>query len=127
MKNEIDEKNKLLETVNELVPIIVFEGKQSFGELALQNRRPRAGTVVTLSDCYFAVINGDNYEKLLKKDIASRMQTNVSFLRQIPYIAKWLMRDTQGLYMLCHEKRFTSRGVTIAREGDPSNKVYIVL
>ena len=56
-----------------MTPILIYEGGMSFGELSLLNRKPRAGTIVTLDDCYFAVINSDSYEKLLKKDTAMKM------------------------------------------------------
>ena len=53
----------------------------SFGDLALhKGNRKRGGTIVTLSDCYFAVITADSYDKLLKKDKAIKMQNNVKFL-----------------------------------------------
>lgn len=93
-----------------MTPIIVYEGGMSFGELSLLNRKPRAGTIVTLKDCYFAVINADSYEKLLKKDTSTKMAENVTFLRQIPYIRNWLIKETQGLYMLSKEIKVLNRG-----------------
>ena len=88
-----------------MTPLLVYESGMTFGDLAIHNRRPRAGTIVTLSDCFFAVISADSYEKLLKKDIAKKMAENVSFLRQVPYICKWSIKDTQKLYYLCHERK----------------------
>ena len=77
----------------------------SFGELALLNNEPRKATVQSVSDCYFAVITAESYDKLLKKDKAIKMQNNVKFLRQIPYIADWTVRETQALYLLCNDKQ----------------------
>ena len=77
---------KSAETVDKMIPFIVYESGMSFGDLALINNRPRGGTIVTLSDCYFAVITAESYEKLIKKDKAIKMANNVEFFRGIPYI-----------------------------------------
>jgi len=34
-----------------------------------------------------------------------KMNSVVAFLRQIPYIRNWLLKETQGLYMYCTEAR----------------------
>ena len=111
-----------------MVPLLVYESGMSFGDLALhKGNRRRGGTIVTLSDCYFAVITAESYEKLIKKDKAIKMANNVKFLRQIPYITDWTVRETQGLYMLCNEKKVELIGTTIINEGDPCDKVLIIL
>ena len=91
--------------IDDMAPLLVFENGVSFGELALLNNKPRAGTVVTLTDCFFAVINAESFDKLLRKDKALSMATNVKFLRQVPYIKHWLIRETHGLFLLCKEKK----------------------
>lgn len=64
-----------------MTPILVYETGMHFGELALINKKPRAGTVVTLTDCYFACVSAESYEKLLKKDTQLKMEQNVTFLK----------------------------------------------
>ena len=54
--------------MDDLSPLKVFVSGDSFGELALMYGRGRQGTVVTLTDCYFAVINAESYQRLLAKD-----------------------------------------------------------
>ena len=39
-----------------------------FGERALQKPQPRAGSIRTVTDCHFAAINYDAYERLWKKE-----------------------------------------------------------
>ena len=47
---------------------MVYNENMAFGEKALQsNRRARSGTIETLTDCFFAVVCADSYDKLLKK------------------------------------------------------------
>lgn len=38
---------------------------KSFGELALINNKPRAATIKCASDCHFAVMNKDTYQRIL--------------------------------------------------------------
>ena len=86
----------------------------------------RAGTVVTITDCYFAIITRDSYEKLILKDEKQKMQANVRFLRNVPYVSDWFNREVQGLYMLRKERKIALPGLTIAKEGEWCNKVFIV-
>ena len=82
MRKQIKENREALENIDELVPFMVFESGMSFGDLALhKGNRRRSGTVVTLTDCYFAVITAESYDRLLKKDRAIKMQNNVKFLK----------------------------------------------
>ena len=55
------------------------------------------------------------------------MLTNVRFLRTIPYISNWFNREIQSLYMLRKERKIEFSGKTIINEGDPCDKVIIVL
>ena len=52
-----------------------------FGHLALMQNKARAGTVVCLSGCIFAVIGAEAYEKLLKKENASALMSSVNFFK----------------------------------------------
>jgi len=73
----------------EMTPLLVYEGGMYFGELSLLSKKPRAGTVVTISDCQFACVDAETYEKLLKKNSLLKMEQNVTFLKQIPYVRSW--------------------------------------
>lgn len=39
----------------------------SFGELALINNEPRKATIMCLTDCYFAVLEKQEYSKVLQR------------------------------------------------------------
>ena len=39
----------------------------SFGELALINNEPRKATIICLTDCFFAVLDKHDYNKVLQK------------------------------------------------------------
>ena len=49
-------------------PILQFKSGDPFGDLALLNNRPRAGTVLCLNNCFFAIIDANSYEKLIRKE-----------------------------------------------------------
>lgn len=127
MNNELESLQKQMENTDEMIPIVIFDNGMSFGELALLSKKPRAGTVLTLTDCYFAVINAQDFDKLLKKDKALKISNNITFLRQVPYIRNWLIKDTNGLLLISHEQKAEVRGKIILREGDPCRKVIIII
>ena len=55
------------------------------------------------------------------------MTTNVKFLRQIPYIRGWLTKEVQAIYLISEEKQVENLGHTIIHEGDPCDKVIIIV
>ena len=97
-----------------------------FGELSLINKKPRMGTIVTMTPCHFAVVNAEAYEKLLKKETQMRLERNVAFLKQIPYLRSW-GKAVNSLYMYCKERRIETAGHPIFTEGDAPDKIYVVV
>ena len=71
---EIHEQEKNFEKINEMTPLLVYKEGQSFGEIALANNKPRGGTIVTLTDCHYAIVTKDAYEKLIKKDVLIKQE-----------------------------------------------------
>lgn len=49
------------------VEVKVLGPGTGFGELALIDNKPRAATIQTMGECYFAVIGRDDYNKFLQK------------------------------------------------------------
>lgn len=93
---------------------LVFEQGQSFGELALLKRQPRLGTVLTLTDCFFAVINADAYERLLRRDTSMKLAKSVKFLKQIPYMQSWHVKELEIFLQYSKEKTIKSRDTVMA-------------
>lgn len=78
MKKIQEQLNALIkkqQEVDELVPFLVFESGMSFGDLALVHKQRRAGTVLTLTNCFFAVVSADGFHKLIKKNQAAKVST----------------------------------------------------
>jgi hypothetical protein len=87
---------------------------------------PRAGTIATGSECHFAIVKKDSYERLLKKVETEKNKNMTKFLKQIPYIEDWTIREVSGLRYLVKYDRFINRGTIVVREGTPLSKVFIV-
>ena len=60
--NEINSHDKL-------IPSRIYKKGDEFGELALcEKNGMRQGTMITVSECHFACVNAEIYERLMKKD-----------------------------------------------------------
>lgn len=105
----------------------IFEQGKSFGELALLKRQPRLGTVISLTDCFFAAINAEAYERLLRKDKAMKLASIVKFLRQIPYMQSWPVKELEVFLQSSKEKTIESRDTVMAKEGTKCDKVFIFI
>ena len=57
-----------MDSLDEMQKILEYEAGMYFGELSLLNKKPRAGTIRTMTDCFFASIDAEAYERLSKKD-----------------------------------------------------------
>jgi hypothetical protein len=98
---------------------------QSFGELALINDAKRAATIQCLTDCFFAVIDRENYEKTLKRIELRAVQNKVNFFRSLPFVKHWTLSQVQKLVYMFSERRIT-RNQTLYQQGEEVSFVYIV-
>ena len=66
---EIEKIEFELKHTDEMEPIVQFCLGTPFGEIALVKNKGRAGTVLCQTGCFFAVIGGESYEKLIRKEM----------------------------------------------------------
>ena len=109
-----------------LVPIFEIKPVMSFGERSLLKNLPRAGSAQCITDCQFAVVSKESYLKLLKKVELESILQMTKFLKQIPYVQKWIMREVYALRFLMKVEKFTRRGVIVAKENTTCDKIYII-
>lgn len=77
---------KKLAKLPKLVPAVVVEPIQSFGERSILKHLKRAGTAECLTECFFSIVSKESYLYVLKRvEIESNALID-KFLRQIPYI-----------------------------------------
>ena len=67
-----DQRNDLrrydkLENLNMFITVANRSSGESFGELALINDTSRAATIQCLTNCYFATLDREDYNRILKK------------------------------------------------------------
>lgn len=66
----------------------IGEGK-SFGDIALEQRIPRTATIMTKSECHFAVLSYESFKKLLSQNYFKVVQQQVQFMKEIPILKTW--------------------------------------
>ena len=67
LEKENLEKIKSYEKLKWEIEIAILQTGASFGELALINNEPRKATIMCLNECYFAVLEKQDYNKVLLK------------------------------------------------------------
>ena len=106
---------------------MVFSEGMSFGERAMMDGRKRAGTVVTRTDCHYAVVGRDAYDRLLKKDQETKILEKIAFMKNIVYMKNWKSKEIQDLEPFCKEVRYELRDQIIVQEGTASDRIIIVV
>lgn len=107
---------ELLETP--MIEVAVLSDGQSFGELALISNKPRAASIKTKSNCYFAVLNKEDYQNVY--GVIERNHLN----KKIDLLKSWiqlrdLTRDTLSKMTYYFEEITLTRNNILYREGDP--------
>ena len=98
----------------------------SFGELALIHLKPRAATIICKEDCYFATLDRQGYDKVLKRIHQNQLNANVKFLQSIPFFARWT-KVSVAKFSYLFEKLSFKRNQIVYKEGDLCTHVYLVL
>jgi cAMP-dependent protein kinase regulator/cGMP-dependent protein kinase 2 len=109
-----------------LVPIYEIKPVMCFGERSLLKDLPRAGSAKCITDCQFAIVSKESYGALLKKVELKSILQMTQFLKQIPYIQNWIMREVYALRFLMKTEKFTRRGIIVAKENTTCDKIYII-
>ena len=73
----------------ELMEVGDLEIGKSFGELALIKNKPRAATIVCRQNCSFAVMDRNDYKKVLGKLEQKTMNRLTDFLYSLPFFLTW--------------------------------------
>lgn len=123
----MEELDTKLRNLSRFSPIEPFKPGQSFGERALLEKQFRAGTVITLTDCYFAVVTRQSYDKLMKKSNTLKKLEDIAFLSQIKFLNGWLRKEKENMWYLLKQRKVAQRGTYLLREGEPSKKMIIIL
>lgn len=61
----------------------------SFGELALTEHKPRTATIICSEPCCFAIMDKDDYMKIIAQIEADILHRRVNFLREFDLFKSW--------------------------------------
>lgn len=99
---------------------------KAFGELALITNKPRAATLKCLTNCHFAVISKNVYDRVLKKIGVKNQNQLVDFFHHLPFFAGWSRTALARLKYNFNLEEYTS-GQTVVREGqDLADKILLI-
>ncbi|EAR98388.2 cyclic nucleotide-binding domain protein (macronuclear) [Tetrahymena thermophila SB210] len=95
-----------------------------FGDLGILTKKPRAATIVCNEDCYFGVLNVEDYSKILMEQKKKKMQKGIKFLASTINIS--LSIEKMAKISQFFEKRQFASGERIYEEGDQVQHIYII-
>ena len=78
-----------LETIPEFIELQKMSSGKSFGEKALIMNSLRAANVCCIKNSHFAVMNKNDYDKVLRKIELKNQNKIICFLKEIPYLKLW--------------------------------------
>jgi CRP-like cAMP-binding protein len=105
--------------------IMTFTSGSSFGELALENSKPRSASAVCKADSHFLVLLQKDYLKFMQRLVIDKKNEMISFLHSLPAFSKMNKLAISKLTYNIKEIACT-KGQSIFSEGDPANEIFIV-
>lgn len=99
---------------------------ECFGELALLTYKPRAASVICREETHFAVLERNDYLRVLGKTHKGALQSKLTLLMQLPIFAKWSKTALQGLSYFFKERTY-KRHQTLFQAGQSVKDVYLVV
>lgn len=99
---------------------------ECFGELALLTYKPRAASVICREEAHLAVLERNDYLRVLGKTHEGALQSKLALMMQLPIFAKWSKVALQGLSYFFKERTY-KRHQTLFQAGQPVKEVYLVV
>ena len=120
----IKEKDKETESIT-FKEVFVYNDGGSFGELALIDKKPRAASILTKTECHIAVLDKINYSRLLSSIMKKRRNELVDFLQKQAIFQQWTKGSLLKL-SYCFEEKSYQKGKIIFAEGQKIEYVYLI-
>jgi CRP-like cAMP-binding protein len=106
-------------------PVSQYQQGDSFGELALLHNKPRAASIECATDVHLAVLDKDDYTRILAKVHEIALKRKAEFLHKLPMFGGWTMGSMQKLIYYFKE-RVLLRKQILHKEGDTVDTIYFV-
>ena len=96
-----------------------------FGELALINYKPRAASAVCREETHLAVLERNDYFRVLGRTHNDSLQSKLTLLFSMPVFAHWTKTAVQSLSYFLRERSY-KRGQALFRHGEAVKEIFIV-
>ena len=96
-----------------------------FGELALVRNANRSASVMCIADSHFAVLNRDEFSRIIGKVKESILDAKVNFLSKFPFFKTRGKGDMQRISYYFKEQIYRRKQVVFS-VGDPSSTLYFI-
>lgn len=111
-----------MQTYGELVR---YGAGDSFGELALLRNSHRTASVICNTDCHFAVLNRDEFSRIIGKVKEELLELKVNFLARFPFFRVYSKGEMQRLSYYFKEQTY-KRKQYVFSIGDPCSSLYFI-
>ena len=105
--------------------VLEYTDGSSFGELALKDNKPRAASILAKSDCHFAVLDKQNYNRILASILLKKQNELVELLRNQSFF-KNLTRGSILKLSYCFEEKTVKKDQVLYKEGDTNNFLFLI-
>ncbi|CDW78470.1 UNKNOWN [Stylonychia lemnae] len=117
-------KSNSIKSINFREVARLSEGK-TFGELALIVHKPRMATIRCEIGTHFAVLDKYDFQRCLGKLEKKQLNQIIDFLKNLQCFKSWT-RNSVGKFSYFLSKQKFKRGQIVYKEGQVSDKVFIV-
>ncbi|CAK89215.1 unnamed protein product (macronuclear) [Paramecium tetraurelia] len=106
--------------------LIAIKSKNDFfGEIAIEQRIPRTASVVAKTECVFATLSYESYQKVLGQYQEKILEEKLQFIKCTPPFKNWSQSGQLVLLHSCQEMSFDA-GSFIYKRGQKGDQVYII-
>ncbi|CAD8097805.1 unnamed protein product [Paramecium sonneborni] len=106
--------------------LIAIKSKNDyFGEIAIEQRIPRTASVVTKSECIFATLSYDSYQRVLGQYQEKILEEKLLFIKSTPPFKNWSQSGQLILLHSCQEISFEA-GSFVYKRGQKGDTVYLI-
>ena len=123
-ENIIESEEELL-LQNKLIEVNVLSIGSSFGELALLSNKPRAATIICREECDFAVLEKEDFRKILKYSEEKKLLEEMNFFASLTMFRNWNFNLVKMLYVNTQTRVCGLREI-VYEEGQEGDEMFIV-
>ena len=108
-----------------MITVANLHSGMGFGELALIKNQPRAASIQCSTNCHLAVLDKQDYMKIIGRAEVRLLDLTIEFLYEIPFFKKWSKKKLGKLSYYLEKKKYL-RKQAVFTYGSNAKHVYIV-